>query len=336
MADENHKGVIAIASEPAVGAEPAHVSVSIDGDRRYTVRTADLESIGAQLRGKKAFSIFYSVGLPILISILTVIGTTLVGQFFQYVSWRNSTLLTNATERSSLATATYQKASHAMSARYYATRLYLSAALDINRKDDPENKFSQMQIAADKLIFTAYDEALKSWADTYDQLASDLDFHMDRPILRGSERVSTKDFANLKCDQMLTSELQRLKLNVYSLKVQFAAIHYCFAKALVEFDYERKKAVADRTYVISRREETQASQANENVRSMSNEFRCYAQHRLATFDEQKRKSIFKLSAWIADRISQLFWPPVNATMADLSEALDECDFTKPAKHARVH
>jgi hypothetical protein len=319
-----------------VGSEPAHVSVYIDGDRRYTVRTADLESIGSQLRGKKPFSIFYSIGLPILISILTVLGTTIVGQMFQYVSWRNSTLLANATDRAALATATYEKASHAISARYYATKNYLNAALDLNRNDDPDNKINQLQIALDKQAFTDFDNALKTWADAYDQLASDIDFHMDRPILHGSERISAKDFQDLKCDQMLTSELQRLNLNVYSLKVQLAAVNYCFARSLIDFDYERRMAVAKRDYTISKIEEAKASQANENVRSMSNEFRCYAQRRLAMFEEQKRKSIFKLSSWIADRLSQLIWPPVNATAVELSQALEECDFTKPARHAAFH
>lgn len=100
MPDEPRKGVIEIASEPAAGNRPASVSVYIDGDRRFAVRTSDLENIGAQLRGKKQFSVFYSIVLPVMISLVTIIGTTMIAQFFQYISWRNSAALQKATESS--------------------------------------------------------------------------------------------------------------------------------------------------------------------------------------------------------------------------------------------
>ena len=330
--DEKVKGVIEIESEPAAGSQPAHVSVFIDGDRRFTVRTSDLENIGAQLRGKKSFSVFYSIGLPILISLLTVVGTTLVGQFFQYVSWRNSTLLAQTTERVSLAKATYEKASEAISARYYASKLYLDAALELNRNHEVEAKpFKAIDLDLNKKHFNSFHEQMKTWSNSYDQLLSDIDFNMDRPLLWHSERVSVRNFDKLKCDQMLTSELKRLNLNVYSLKVQFAAINYCFTQSLVPFDIETKRVVASKDYIIPKTEKAAAVQRNEDVRSMANEFRCYAQHRIAMFEEQQRKSIFKLSKWIADRLSLVFSKPADAVGADLKASLEECDFTKPAK-----
>jgi hypothetical protein len=154
MPDEKPKGVIEIENEPAAGAVLAHVSLFIDGDRRFTVRSSDLENIGAQLRGKKSFSIFYSIGLPIIISLLTVVGTTLVGQFFQYVSWRNSTQLQQATDRSALANRAYEQASQAMSARYYATKLYLDASMNLNRKLDVDDKLFQLDL--NKKHFNAF------------------------------------------------------------------------------------------------------------------------------------------------------------------------------------
>jgi len=45
------------------------------------------------LRQKAAFSVFNSIVVPIGVTILTAIVTTGVGQFFQYVSWRNSITL---------------------------------------------------------------------------------------------------------------------------------------------------------------------------------------------------------------------------------------------------
>jgi len=77
----------------------AEVSVFIDGDKKLCIRSSDLEAIGEQLRGKKKFSLFNYIFLPIGISVLTVIGTTLVTQTFQYVSWRNATTLQQVVTR---------------------------------------------------------------------------------------------------------------------------------------------------------------------------------------------------------------------------------------------
>ena len=96
VTDERPKSVVEIQNGSAAGAEPGHVSVYIDGDRRFIVRTSDLENIGFRLRGRRQFSVFNSIGLPILISLLTVVGTTTIGQVIQYVSWRNSTKLQTA------------------------------------------------------------------------------------------------------------------------------------------------------------------------------------------------------------------------------------------------
>jgi hypothetical protein len=185
---------------------------------------------------------------------------------------------------------------------------------------------------------------MKRWNDSYDQLLSDIDFNLDRPLLWFSERVSVRDFngspnadgskntnGSIKCEKVLFSELKRQHLNIYSRKIQFAAINYCFSQSTLPFDFESDSAIACKNYVIPKAEKTIAAQANEDVRSMSNEFRCYAQHRIAVFEEQKRKSIFKLSAWVVDKLSRLFVRPVDATAASRKQALEECDFSAPAK-----
>lgn len=329
MSDDKAQGVVEISSVPAAGSEPAHVSVFIDGDRRFTVRTSDLENIGAQLRGKKSFSFFNSIVVPAAV----VLATTLIAQLFQYISWRNSTVLQQNTERSALAKTAYHQASDAISKRFYATKLYLDAAIALNRKDAAADKLHDIELKFNQGNIDHYNEQMKIWNDTYDQILSDIDFYMDRPILWASERVSAKNFEKLDCGRnaMLLSELQRLKLNVRSLKVQFGAIDYCLKKAMLDFDIEVNRAVTIKDYAIPESEKKAAAQRVEDVRSMSNEFRCFAQHRVAMFEEQKRKSIFKLSRWLSDRLSALFVNPTDATGAALNAALDECDYTKPLK-----
>jgi hypothetical protein len=331
MPDDKSKGVVEISSEPAAGSEPAHVSVIVDGDRRFTVRTSDLENIGAQLRGKKGFSWFYSIGLPIMISLLTVVGTTLVGQFFQYVSWRNSTELQNATDRAARAKTAYEAAARAISERYDAAKLFLDAANDLaNRKTDIPSKLFVLDLERNKQHVNAFYDQLKRWNTSYDQLLSDIDSHMDRPILWHSQRVSIADFrGKFRCDAMLFSELGRLKMPVHSLKVQFAAVSYCFDRSLLPFDHEIGRAVMDKDFVIPPGEKRVAAQANIDARAMSNEFRCYAQRRIALYEQQKRKAIFKLSNWLSDKVWRV--DPNDAIRRSLVRALEDCDFSKPAK-----
>lgn len=325
-----------IQSEPAAGAEPAHVSVIIDGDRKYVVRTSDLENIGAQLRGKKSFSFFYSVVVPAL----AVFVSTGIAQTFQYISWRNDTQLKQATERADAAKKAYVQTSTAISKRYYATLLYLDATLALNKKSGLDDTLHNVDLKFNQKSFDDYNVQMKSWSDSYDQILSDIDFYMDRPILWNAQRTTVADFSSFDCSDKSTllSEMRRLGLNINSLKVQFAAISYCFHQAMLPFDIEVRKALDGAAYYpIPPTEKRAAAQRIESVRSMSNEFRCFAQHRIALFNQEKRKAIFKLSRWIYDRIASHFVNSAKVARAELkkqlAKAIDECDFTKKAKNS---
>ena len=333
MPDEPHKSVIEIASEPAAGTRPASVSVYIDGDRRFNIRTSDLENIGAQLRGKQPFSVFYSIGLPILVSLVTVIGTTLIGQLFQYVSWRNSTALQTATNRAEHALSAFQKASLAVSKRYYATFVYLGAARDIaNRKSDTDSKLYKLDADLSEQRFNAFFAQLKSWNEDYDQTLAAIDYSLDGPVLGTHEHVSFANFENkdtkMDCDAMLVTELRRLNLNVNSLKVQFAALNYCFAHSIKEFNAAKDKAILDGSSTIAEEVKNTASELNESVRAMSNEFRCFAQHRIHFLEQRKQTSIFKISTWLYDKSIGAFIKPPDLTAAHIAQTLDDCDFSK--------
>lgn len=335
MTDERPKSVVEIQSRPAAGAEPAHVSVSIDGDRRFIVRTSDLENIGSQLRGRRQFSVFNSIGLPILISLLTVVGTTTIGQVIQYVSWRNSTKLQTATIQAERAVATFQKASIAVNKRYYATFLYLAAARDlVNRKNDVDNKLYKLDSELSQQRYRAFYVQLKSWNDDYDQTLSAIDYNLDGPVLGEHELVSYADFANkdgtpkIDCGQMLLSELQRLKLNFNSLKVQFATLNFCFAQSIKEFNSRRDNALIDNSVVIDVDVKNTASALNESVRTMADEFRCFAQHRIAFLERQKQASIFRPFTWIYDKSLGAFATLPNPAAAHLTLTLKDCDVSK--------
>ncbi|HMK69397.1 MAG TPA: hypothetical protein VK442_00350 [Xanthobacteraceae bacterium] len=336
MPDEPRKSVVEIASEPATGAEPPHVSVYIDGDRRYTIRTSDLENIGTQLRGKTKFS-FFNTALPIIITLITVVGTTVIGQLFQYISWRNSTSLQTATARAERALATFQKASLAVSKRYYATFLFLGAARDLaNRKKDLDSKLYKLHVELSQQRFNAFYVQIKSWNEDYDQLLSAIDYSLDGPVLGKHLQVSFADFENkdnkIDCRQILVSELRRLNLTVDSLKVQFAAINYCFANSIKAFNAAKDQAIVDNSDVISNEVKDDASALNEAVRQMSDEFRCFAQHRIGFLEQQKQGSIFRPSTWIYDRSIGAFLTQPDSAAAHLQQTLGECDYSQKPIH----
>ena len=325
-------GMIELTSKPAVGTQPAHVSLFIDGDRRFTVRTSDLENIGSQLRGKTKFSFFNTI-LPIIITLLTVAGTTLIGQLFQYVSWRNSTALQIATLHAQRALTAYEKASTAIDRRYHETNLFLAATRDLGHgKGDPDNKIYKMAVDLNQQRFNAFYAQLKSWHENYDATLAAIDYSLDRPVGL-QERYSIRYFVDengarkLDCTQMLTGQLRRLGLEVNSLKLQFAALNYCFAQSIKGFDDGEEDAVIDNAELISDTVKKTTSELNDDVHSMSNEFRCFAKRRIEYLEGRKQGTIFRLPTYLYG----WFRTPPDPVARHFAASLKECDFSPPVK-----
>ena len=235
-----------------------------------------------------------------------------------------------------MAKTAYRQASDAISERYYASVRYLDAALALNGKTDLSDPLHTVDLKFNPKSFDDYNEQMKKWTRSYDQILSDIDLNMDRPMLWFSERVSKRKFRKMQCTSDVSlPTFQRLKLNINSLKLQFAAIDYCFHQAMLPFDIEKKRAIAEAGYIIPPTERKAAAQRVEDVRAMSNEFRCFAQHRIALFDRDKRLAIFKLSRWIGQQLSVVFGDARKAARDDLAKrlarAVEECDFTKAVK-----
>jgi len=304
MSDERRKTIVEIASQSAGGA---------DRSRNFIVQTSDLESIGSQLRGRTRFSFFNTV-LPVIIALITLIGSTLIGQFFQYISWRNTSALQAVTDQANRAHDTFQTASIAITKRYYATYLFLDAAAKLATRKDINSEVYKLDLALNEQRYNAFYSQLRSWNDNYDQMLSAIDYDLDGPILQKHERVSRANFekkdANgnvvkaIDCTKNATllDQLQKLDLNISSLKVQFAVLNYCFANSIQDFsnsvhDFadsthvnEKDNNVGDDTKIIKEKQ-SKASGLNESVREMSGEFRCYAQHYIDILELRKQTSI---------------------------------------------
>src|SRR5688572_18923058 len=191
---------------------PAPIQIVIEqegGAQKYKIQSDQLEHIGTQLRGKRQFSVFNSIVLPVIVTILTTLFTGM----FQYISWTNSVRLQNATDNAEKASETYENAAAAISKRRYATWLFIPAVRDlanagrrpqmaevtpattgtIPKMDvppaigDAEISLSNLQLQLVKQRYESYYGQLKTWNESYDQLLTDIDYNLDRPILLQAE-----------------------------------------------------------------------------------------------------------------------------------------------------
>jgi hypothetical protein len=280
-----------------VPAPPVSVLIEKDNEGKYTVRTSDLAFIASELRGRSRFSVFNSIILPLFVVLCTTLVTTAIGSLFQYVSWRNSTKLQAANDRATRANTAYEKASMAVGKRYYSTFLYLAAVRDLANLKSANTRLYELSIELDRRRFDAYYQQLRDWNETYDQMLTEIDFSMDRPV-EIAERVAKAKLAAIDCGQTLVEQLQRHGMNAVSLKVQFAAISHCLTIATADFSAQKDRAVVDPGFVVDERIKNNANDALNAISGMANEFRCHALLRIQYFNQLKDDAIFKPTAWL--------------------------------------
>jgi hypothetical protein len=107
------------------------VSILVEQDgtdtNKYKIQSDKLQEIGAQLRGRREFSIFHNIILPVGATLLTLGFTSL----FQYVSWYNSIEVQRATDVADKATRAYENSAAAIGARHYATFVFVPSLRDL-------------------------------------------------------------------------------------------------------------------------------------------------------------------------------------------------------------
>ena len=97
------------------------VRIEQEGTNKFTIQSDQLEQIGAQLRGRREFSIFQSIILPLIVSVATIV----LSSAFQYVSWFNSVGVKDATDVADKAARAYETSAAAIGTRHYATVVFL-------------------------------------------------------------------------------------------------------------------------------------------------------------------------------------------------------------------
>jgi hypothetical protein len=103
------------------------VYIETDGANKLKIQSDQLEKIGAQLRGRKEFSIFNSIILPLIVSVVTV----LISSGLQFVSWFNDVGVKEATDVADKAVRSYEHAAAAIGTRHYAMLVFLPSLRDL-------------------------------------------------------------------------------------------------------------------------------------------------------------------------------------------------------------
>jgi len=264
-----------------------------EGYRLFT-DPARLEQIGVLLRGKPEFSLFYSIGLPILVTVATIA----ISSGIQYLSWLNSIRLQDATARAAHAVAMYDKAAATIGAISYSTFLAIVATQDlVNRKNPPTSDIGRFNASLDVQRLTAYYDQLTRWSEGYDQLLSGIDFALDRPLLRVSGEIpdrnliSSTSLHKVDCTQSMPKQMPSLGLRPHGLKDQLAVINYCLFELTDTLDGEMTKAVANDALTLDPKAKIDAENAWGNLNTMANVFRCNAQRRLEFLQSEKQYAV---------------------------------------------
>ena len=335
----------------------AYVYVEQEEGSKFKIRSDQLEQIGAQLRGRRQFSVFSSIILPIIIAIATVSVTSL----FQYVSWLNSVKVQNATDVTANAERAYERAAAAIGVRQHATFLFLPSLRELIMDarataeahanasvDRPEKAYASVPseiplLRSDLDIknqrFASYYQQLKFWNENYDRLLTDIDYALDRPVFgqagRPSEKTSYQRLSQIDCSKPLTQELQRMKFNPSSLKLRFAGINKCFRDTNAILDQQLTAAKSALSLPVWQRDDDDKSvpgfsqdtdkQITKNLESLhdkANAFRCYALRRIEYYRTQKEFSILSLSyarRWLTDS----FQKEARAHFEDAAKVCDD-------------
>jgi hypothetical protein len=181
-------------------------------------------------------------------------------------------------------------------AETYATT---SAILPPEATKDNETSLDKSLLELHKQRFASYYRHLKLWNENYDQLLSEIEYALDRPVFsqaeRQSERTSYGKFLQINCSKSLTDELLRLQLSPDSIKFRFAGINKCFMDTHAALDHELTEAKSRTEHDFDPSTELKIKTDLESILSKANAFRCYALRRIEYYRAQKELSILSFS-----------------------------------------
>jgi hypothetical protein len=282
-----------------------YVHVDQEDGGKYSILSSDLERIGTQLRGRVRFSIFNSIILPALVTLVTLASTSL----FQFISWQNSIRVQAASDEVGAAGKTYNKAATEIDKRYYATFLFNAAVKSLAERranqDAGDDLINKYDIDQQRQRFKDFYAELASWNDNYNQMLDDLSYDLDRPLDPGKwtetgYSIVKEKLNKISCDaKSLPDEIESKQLDKFAVATQFAVINRCFGEALGQFSVVKDQTLTNKTKTISPTEYADAHDRLDNVRVLLNQFRCFANARVHFLGARKERTLF-FANWFVD------------------------------------
>jgi hypothetical protein len=328
--------------------QDALVSVEKDGADRLKIRSDQFEQTGQK---RRSFSVFSSIMLPIIVSAATAFFT---GPF-QYIGFTNELRLREATETAARAMAVSEKVSAAINQRKYATYVFISSlqnlVLEKNEKLDPEqsllkptlrtpaNNLSALASELGKERFKTYYEKLKVWNEGIDQLVTDFDYALDRPIFIHAQLGTPgthegvgeywQRMNNIDCLSSLPEELEKRGFDAKRLKMRLVGISYCFTQLHALLGRKREADGTDLSW--DRTFNNELYNRLDYIDYMGNELRCYALQRVEYYNGLKERSI--ISPW--SLWAKLMNEQKANALRHLEDAAKYCDPAKRREAARA-
>jgi hypothetical protein len=175
--------------------------------------------------------------------------------------------------------------------------------------------------------YDTYYAQLKQWKERYDELLTDIDYNLDRPIRADAEfelkglTVRSAELNKISCEGTLIDAIKTAGLDTHSLKLQFAVLNRCFGRLHASLAAQIENLLKNRSGALDDKGIKLANDRLDNLRGYANEFRCVALLRIDYYKAQKEKSIVVppfIRRW-------LFSPPKADADGQLMKENKACD-----------
>lgn len=265
------------------------VTIVVKGQRgeqfQITSPTSQLEKIGELLRGKSKGSGIRTLMISIVASTATLVLSGAVAAGFQYVSWANTVIVSNANDRVAKARDAFNGAIIAIGERLMASRNFVTALQDLANNQAPaDSSLGKVTIDLDHARMTDYYDKLKQWNVGYNALLARIDYDLDRRIyLLANENlanpVSFTKTQKVDCKGYVTEQMRKAGYDQHSLKAQFAIINYCFGLIYKTIEGVESKILSDKKFRFDAEAKKAVDGSLDDVNTTTNTFQCYAKQR---------------------------------------------------------
>jgi len=286
---------------PSNASAAGDVTITVKGQSgeefQITSPTGQLEKIGELLRGKSKGSGIRTLVISISASAATLVFSGAIAAGFQYVSWANTVIVSNASDRVAKARDAFNEAIKAIGDRYMASRNFVTALQDLaNNQATADSNLGKITIDVDHARMSDYYDKLKQWNVGYNALLVRIDYDLDRRIyLLANENlenpVASAKTKEVDCKGYVTEQMRQAGYDQHSLKAQFAIVNHCFVSISKIVDDLETKILSDKKFRFDDEAKKTVDASLDDVNTTTNTFQCYAKQRQEFYVSQIGDSV---------------------------------------------